>query len=162
MSSKDPEKRKQNWQAYYAKNKQQLNVASADRNKKLWQESPQKVLETQKKARTKNPEKYKEHARAYRERLKTQVFEAYGGSCACCGEPEWEFLAVDHVNNDGAAERKAYREIKKNTILAGGPLYRQILKLGFPATYQLLCHNCNWSKHRGGGLCIHKRKAIKE
>ncbi len=37
-----------------------------------------------------------------------QVFEAYGGyKCNCCGENEPMFLSIDHIDNDGATERKS-------------------------------------------------------
>ncbi len=34
------------------------------------------------------------------------VWAHYGQRCACCGETEPAFLAIDHVNNDGNVHRK--------------------------------------------------------
>src|SRR6266567_4357200 len=36
-------------------------------------------------------------------KLRREVLAAYGGKCVCCGESHPEFLAIDHVNNDGAS-----------------------------------------------------------
>jgi hypothetical protein len=69
----------------------------------------------------------------------------YGGRCACCGETEMVFLAIDHVENNGAAHRK---EVGRN-------IARVLVKLGFPPGYQVLCHNCNWAK-RILGRCPHQ------
>ena len=63
------------------------------------------------------------------------VIDAYGGVCACCGEYRYEFLALDHVNNDGAAHRKEV-----------GDVYKWAIKTKFPPSLQLLCHNCNMAK----------------
>ena len=39
---------------------------------------------------------------------KEQVYEAYGGyKCACCGETEPMFLSIDHIDNNGAEERRS-------------------------------------------------------
>lgn len=90
-------------------------------------------------------------ARAVRRqrRYRHQVFETYGGyKCACCGETEYDFLTIDHVNNDGAEHRKR--------LTQKGGMYRDIVKQGFPAgVYQVLCMNCNWGKRRCG-VCPHQ------
>jgi hypothetical protein len=72
-----------------------------------------------------------------RRRLKEAIISAYGGKCACCGEADSRFLTVDHVQNDGAEER---RQIGHWNILAN------IRRQGFPDRYQLLCYNCNCAK----------------
>lgn len=82
------------------------------------------------------------------EKLRDQVFEAYGGaSCKCCGESTVEFLALDHINNDGARQRAS---------VGSGGVYRWVRRNGFPPGYQVLCHNCNWGK-RVCGICPHQR-----
>jgi hypothetical protein len=53
--------------------------------------------------------------------------------CEQCGESRYEFLAIDHINNDGTKDRK---EHKGNIVL-------HIIRSGFPNGYQVLCHNCN-------------------
>lgn len=85
--------------------------------------------------------------------LKRQVYAAYGGyKCACCGATEPTFLSIDHINNDGAEMRK------KGIHGRGGTnFYQWLRKNGFPAGFQVLCMNCNVSKHRNGGVCAHNQ-----
>jgi hypothetical protein len=79
------------------------------------------------------------------------VLAAYGGCCQCCGEAEPVFLAIDHINNDGAAHR---RELGIDRQMGGGAtFYRWLVTNGFPPGFQVLCHNCNWAKSHGG--CPH-------
>jgi hypothetical protein len=79
--------------------------------------------------------------RNYEFSVKIKVIEAYGGKCTCCGETTPQFLTIDHINNDGAADRK------QNGKKSGTKLYRWLIQNGFPRdNYQLLCYNCNCSK----------------
>ncbi len=71
--------------------------------------------------------------------LRGQILVAYGGRCKCCGESEPLFLNIDHVNNDGAQERRAGKS-------RGISFYRRVVQSGFPNTYQLLCFNCNCTR----------------
>ena len=103
-----------------------------------------KALST--KWRLENPEKVKAMAKRARLKLRNEVLNAYSSGkpkCACCGEKIWEFLALDHVNNDGYLERN-------NKYKKGGPtgFYHQLKKLNYPDKYryQILCHNCNCAK----------------
>ncbi len=81
-------------------------------------------------------------------KLRAEVLSAYGGLCTCCGEKESLFLAIDHIHNDGAADRKVNGD--------GADLYRYLRQQGFPKDrYQLLCHNCNQAKRFGP--CPHRR-----
>ena len=70
--------------------------------------------------------------------LRQAVLDTYGATCVCCGESASEFLTIDHVNGDGAQQRKA-------GIKSGAPLYRLIIREGFPWSYRILCWNCNAS-----------------
>lgn len=87
--------------------------------------------------------------------IKLQILKAYGNKCICCGENEIDFLAIDHINNDGYKNRRKGRT-------GGISFYRQVIKNNFPHDLQILCHNCNWSKHVNNGKCIHqiKRKVV--
>jgi hypothetical protein len=87
-------------------------------------------------------------AHVRRANLRRAVFEHYGLACACCGEATFEFLEIDHVNNDGAAHRKE---------LQGRSIYRWLKVNGFPEGFQTLCSNCNVAKFRHGGICPHQR-----
>lgn len=93
-----------------------------------------------------NKDRTREHSR----RNRREVLRQYGGRCACCGETTPEFLAIDHVNNDGEAHR---REIGGY----GGRIYEWLRRNGYPkdGRFQLLCHNCNMAKGLYGG-CPHK------
>jgi len=81
-----------------------------------------------------------------------EVFAAYGGyRCNCCGETEPMFLSIDHIDNNGAQERKS-------GLYAGSGygFYRWLRKSGFPPGYQVLCMNCQIGKHKNGGVCPHQ------
>lgn len=71
-----------------------------------------------------------------RQRLRKEVIKGYGSKCACCGFDDPRALALDHVNDNGAKERKEWRG-KMDFF------YDKIVKEGFPADYQILCANCN-------------------
>lgn len=84
-----------------------------------------------------------------RAKLRDEVLQAYGCKCQCCGETTPEFLAIDHIYNDGKEHRK--------TVSSGLSMYTWLKKQGFPQDrYQLLCQNCNWGK-RLYGICPHKK-----
>lgn len=58
-------------------------------------------------------------------------------SCASCGCSDIRVLDIDHVNNDGAAHRKAMGCLTS---------VWWIIKNNFPIGFQILCKNCNWLK----------------
>jgi len=86
---------------------------------------------------------------------KLEVIKGYGGCCACCGEKEYYFLAIDHVNGDGGIMRrnKAHPE--------GAIFYKWIIENNFPKEFQILCHNCNMAKGILGH-CPHEDKKFRE
>lgn len=80
--------------------------------------------------------------------LRAECVQAYGGKCVCCGEAEYDFLELDHIFNDGAAERRKHKNGRQEMLA----LKRQ----GWPkGRHQLLCANCNRGKQRNGGVCSH-------
>ncbi len=96
----------------------------------------------------------REQQRIYDPEIKKKIIEAYGGKCTCCGESALEFLTIDHINNDGAADRK------QNNKKSGGKLYRWLIKNNFPKeNYQLLCYNCNCAKGFFG-YCPHNKPEV--
>ncbi len=96
-----------------------------------------------------NPERRQKNYVNYMARLKAMILEAYGSSCSCCGETNPGFLTIDHIYNDGAAERKK---------MAGQTFYIYLKNAGFPKDrYRLLCMNCNWGR-RQTGKCPHSEK----
>jgi hypothetical protein len=89
------------------------------------------------------------HQKKSRTLLRAEVLREYGHACACCGESAQEFLALDHIFNDGGEHR---REIKR----AGSRTYAWLKRNGFPKDrFQLLCHNCNMAK-AFYGQCPHQ------
>src|ERR1019366_6337475 len=91
--------------------------------------------------------------RRYADKLRTLVFDAYGGpECACCGETRREFLQLDHMNGDGAAHRRAIKNGSTTTVML-----RWLLKRGFPPGFRVLCSNCNFSIGIRG-YCPHEKE----
>jgi hypothetical protein len=91
--------------------------------------------------------------RARNRTLKQEAFEAYGGArCACCGEDVFDFLTLDHVNNDG--------NVHQTTPGRRGVRYHQLKQAGWPndPALQVLCFNCNCGKKINGGMCPHKTR----
>jgi len=88
--------------------------------------------------RNKPHSKHKENKRNSNKKLRIKVLEAYGNKCVICGEKHYEFLAIDHVNDNGAEHRRSIGD--------GNQVLREIIKENYPNTYQILCHNCNNAK----------------
>jgi hypothetical protein len=81
-----------------------------------------------------------ERSRASRWARKMSVLKYYGGDppvCACCFESHVQFLAIDHVNRDGAEHR---RKLKNN---GGNIFYLWLVNNDYPDGFRVLCHNCN-------------------
>lgn len=92
-------------------------------------------------------EKWNAYHRVYYRKLKEEVLAYYGHTCACCGETRYEFLTLDHINEDGAEQR---RQAKTR----GGVTYFRQVKQTWPDDLQVLCWNCNLAKHHHG-RCPH-------
>lgn len=92
---------------------------------------------------------------SWRERTKRLVMEHYGGvRCACCKTDLLDFLTIDHIEEDGARHR---RGIRGAGCGGGVHFYRWLIRNGYPKGFQVLCFNCNVSKHLNGGKCAHAR-----
>lgn len=78
-----------------------------------------------------------EEGKIYREQVRREVLFHYGKFCACCGEDRYEFLALDHKNNDGNIHRKSIG--KKG----GYAIACWARKNNYPEIFRVLCHNCN-------------------
>lgn len=65
------------------------------------------------------------------------------GECKCswevCVVCDLDMLSLDHINNDGAEE-------KRNGRGSGRGLYTKLKKAGFPEGFQTLCQNHQWKK----------------
>lgn len=89
----------------------------------------------------------------YNSKLKREAFEAYGGAHCACGESELDRLALDHVENNGHTDRAKTRR-------SGVKLYSFLKTSGWPAGFQVLCHNCNILKRaaRYEAKCVTRRQ----
>lgn len=95
-----------------------------------------------------------EKTRKLQGQIKEAVYAAYGGYiCKCCGETEPMFLSIDHIENNGAAERRS--GVYKG---GGNAFYAWLKKQGFPPGYQVLCMNCQVGKHKNKGVCPHRSR----
>jgi hypothetical protein len=108
----------------------------------------------------KNPDRWNESSAVSYQKLKLEVFNAYGGPiCFCCGETIVLLLSVDHINNDGAAHR---RELYSRNGRSGGKkLYRWLKQNHFPPGFQVACFSCNMGRHLNGGVCPHKLTEVR-
>lgn len=84
-------------------------------------------------------------SRSYRSRQKLEVFKHYGLCCHWCKEDDLDVLSIDHTNNDGGKHRK-------ETGLKGTRFYTWLKASGWPKGFKTLCFNCNFSKHKNGGV----------
>ena len=94
---------------------------------------------------------YSEKEKARWREIRLVVFRHYSGGdpkCACCGERQYEFLSIDHIDGGGNHHRKQ--------IGRGWPLTLWIVKNDFPPGFQVLCHNCNQAKGFYG-KCPHQQ-----
>lgn len=97
-----------------------------------------------------NKDKHIENVKKLNEARRYIIIKHYSNDtmkCNCCGESEYDFLTVDHKDNNGCNHKKI-RGKKYN-------LYQEIYKT-LPKGYQILCMNCNHSKGRHNGKCIHE------
>ena len=135
---------------YYAYCKFCSNLKTTKFQKETYPFRKEKLKNYQDKYRKKlldqNPLYFKQQQSAGNLNRRKEVIKGYGGKCTCCGESNYEFLAIDHVYNDGKEDRK-YRSCQQ--------LLRYIIKNKYPVQYQILCHNCNLSK-AFHGYCPHK------
>ncbi len=87
---------------------------------------------------TSDPLKHSERGKRSLANLRREVIFHYGGKCACCGETQFEFLTMDHVNGEGSIQRT-----RTGKDPSGSRLYRYLKRNGFPEGYRVLCANCN-------------------
>jgi hypothetical protein len=109
---------------------------------------PERVAASRKAWNVANREQVTAHHRRVTQSMKQAAFDAYGGKCVCCGVDNLVWLALDHIADDGASKRRSGEHP------AGGKIYRWLRDRGYPAIFQVLCHNCNFAKAHGG--CPHQ------
>lgn len=67
------------------------------------------------------------------------VLDKYGTTCALCSFSDIRALQIDHINDNGAEERKSLGSQK----MSGWVFYKYLIDSGLPDGYQTLCANCN-------------------
>ena len=151
MGHRDPVKRSEYNRQYWLDHRENLRDANRKKAKDWYTANRQEGIARSVQHRKDNRESHLEIERRSRQKLKRTTIGELGGRCACCGETELEFLAVDHIAGNGGAHRKSLTK-------GSGNMYRIVRNEGYPRDkYQVLCHNCNYSKYLGKGVCAHKR-----
>ena len=100
------------------------------------------------KMRIKNRPHYQAYWKKYHETIRREALSHYSNGkldCNCCGETEFKFLALDHINGGGNEQRK----------IIGPNLAPWVKRNNYPEGFQVLCHNCNMAKGLYG-QCPHK------
>jgi superfamily II DNA helicase RecQ len=142
----------------YSKPKKQYHFACKDCvkiiNRDYYQKNREKILKQVYSYREKNIDSVRERCntanRLKWKKLKYETLIEYGGKCVCCGETGFEFLCIDHIANDGFKHRKEISSVSFG-------VYKWLKENCYPKdNFQILCHNCNASKHANKGVCIHK------
>lgn len=92
------------------------------------------------------------HSKKITQRAKIHAMNAYGGcQCACCGETNLPMLSLDHINQDGAEDRR------RNASLGNRCQYKILKSLGYPPGFRVLCYNCNVAVFRDPNhICPHR------
>lgn len=93
-----------------------------------------------------------EKNKLYRLKARQEVISKYGGKCNCCGESNFLFLVIDHINNDGFIERKALYGAPSGS---GTAWLLRLRRSPVREDLQVLCYNCNSGKAHFGE-CPHK------
>jgi len=119
--------------------------------------NPERRKQINERSKARNPEHTRQLKRftfyRWRETTKMTVLEHYSNGppkCACCGETERDFLAVEHVDGHGNEHRRK----TFGRVQGGWQLYSWLIHERFPPGFQILCFNCNMSKAKHG-KCVH-------
>jgi hypothetical protein len=121
-------------------------------NALLRERDPKKRHDYWVKYKAQNRERLAEIAQRSKSKLKREVISHYsGGSMACarCGYSDIRALGLDHINGDGARQRKLGS--------AGNGFYFWLRTNRYPEGFQVLCMNCNWLKREENSELTHKR-----
>lgn len=95
-------------------------------------------------SRPENKDRFNRDATKRRRQRRKDVIDKYGGKCVCCGESQYEFLSIDHVNGNG----KNHRENLRHNLISW------LRNNEVSEEFQILCHNCNQAKGHYG-TCPH-------
>lgn len=97
--------------------------------------------------------KYSPKEQQNRKQRRVRVLKVLGGKCASCGDTVIEHLTLDHIHNNGAEERKRFKN--------SNSMYLEVERRGIPKDqYQVLCWNCNTTKYIYGKPAMQARNEI--
>jgi len=112
--------------------------------------------------RKKNRQSKLEARKQSNKKIRLEVLSHYSDPprCNCCGETEYLFLHIDHINGDGAKHRKLMsKEFGRKA--GGNDLVYWLKKHDYPEGFQILCANCNLGK-RLSKFCPHQIRGDQE
>jgi hypothetical protein len=106
-----------------------------------------------------NRDKYNASKAKYRLKLKIEVMSLYADPVQCqrCGFKHIDGLVLDHIDDNGAADRK-FHNVSCRGNKSGVTMYEVIRKRGKIDGLQVLCANCNTIKQ----LQYSRSKTIKD
>jgi hypothetical protein len=156
MPYKDRNRRNEHEREVYHRDIEETRRKSRERVAKFAAAHPERYKAMRTRAAKKWYDKNRAHAiahhRGYRQRVREEVIDHYGRICVCCGETEFVFLTIDHINGGGNKHRKSLRKSGTSSSI---DLLRWIKNRGFPPDFQVLCWNCNHAKCIAG-ICPHR------
>ncbi len=119
------------------------------------QQTPEQRRAISKRYSRRHPDAVLKHKRKARLKFlaqRRQVIAHYSdgtNQCACCGESQFEFLVIDHIDGGGGQHRK------EQNLTGSNRLATWLIKNNYPEGFRILCHNCNMC--RGAyGYCPHE------
>ena len=108
-------------------------------NREYYLKNREKILkrkrEQMREYRKREPEHNRKLGRERKKRLRAKLLEMYGNKCALCGFDNPIALTLDHVNGDGASERRKRGE---------HGVYRDAINNYQLDKYRTLCMNCQF------------------
>jgi len=146
----------ENWYASYKKIPNYICKKCDYKYVKKWrQNNKDRYNQLKNKWQHDNRDKCNQLQREERRQLRDEVIDAYGGKCACCDETRKEFLTIDHIDGDGAKQK---REIG---VAGSTGLYYWLRQNDYPEGFQVLCFNCNMGK-RNYSVCPHNKEIFEK
>jgi hypothetical protein len=141
-----------NWsKGIYKEGQRICRKCHAEKSRRYTKAHPERLRKSRKLYRKKYGDRLrKTHREKYAE-VRLDVLTHYSGSpskCSCCGEDNIKFLTIDHINNNGAKDRKKHRST--------WAFFIWIKKNNYPEGLQILCYNCNMGRAYNDGVCPHK------
>lgn len=122
-------------------------MGKKESHKKYVEKNREKVASWNRNWIINNRERYNASKWILADKIKRQVINHYSNgsiSCKHCHETDINILTIDHINDNGAEERRSWSSDYEKR--GGVSQYRKIIKEGFKDGYQVLCFNCNWKK----------------